>query len=109
MKTTSAQYASLKNDIVCLVTDLRACESKIESIALRTKELGIDLKPNEKETEIEFMQRVATYCNTQEFAHLEQEEREAIREEMSCPTTITSRARRTTVGRFLNKLSALAG
>lgn len=102
-------YATLKNDIVALVSDLRRCENNLTSIADRMKEMGISIKPEENESEISFLQRVATFCNTREFELLEQQEREAIRQDMASEPTVGSRVRRTGLGRFLNRLSAIAG
>jgi len=95
MNTTSAsQFAELKREILLVVQEIRAIEGRIHMIADTTKQLGIHLNPIEDESEVDYLRRLAGFCNTREFELKEQIARSRLNESMAQePTPLTHKAR----------------
>lgn len=100
---SAAEYSDLKREILLVVQEIRAIEGRIHAIADTTKLFGIQLEPIANESEVEYLRRLAGYCNTREFEIREQAARSELNTKLTQEPKPLSHVARSWLSEALHK------
>ena len=105
---TSRDFAQLKGQCLTLIADLRNCQLKLDETYDKVQAMGLSSRPQDKESELAYLGRVAAECTEREHDEMRSEELNRVREATTGTRAYVSTPR-SFLGRSFTKLAQVIG
>lgn len=105
---TSREYAALKGQCLSLIADLRNCQLKLDETYDKVQAMGLSARPQDKESELAYLGRVAAECTEREHDEMRAEELSRVREATTGERRYVSQPK-SFLGRSFNKIAQVIG
>jgi hypothetical protein len=105
-KVSSTQYSKLSSSALSAIADLNSLSRRVEDIIASARELGVSITIGDKESEMQFLARIA--AESTERSH-DLQKREALDNIAAIQRGEHTSTPQSWLGRKLNNLSRIAG